>query len=605
MAEFLSPGIFIQEKKSQQQAVQGVSTSNFATVGWLSRGEENKATLVGSLSEFFRKFGSYWKNSDVPLAVTAFFNNGGARAYIVRVVPSDAVKASTTIPTNLWSVNAISSGAWGNNVRLVLKGSQNYYDTATATYSRFDVEVQEESADGEGDWEITETFSEVDLTDPDSAVYLPIVLNDEESGSSTVRVEAVSGGIPTAFLSQSVSGESIGTGAGTSSQLVSGTLAQPSVAKFTAALRVNGVTIAKDDGKGKWKLQSGVGYTGVTGTLNYTTGVFSATVVPGPGSGEAITMDYYKAGASSQSYELSGGVDGTSVGRAEVTAPELEEDIVGLYALNKIDEILNIGLPDFPGDSLVHSDLITYCQNRKDCFAILDTEFNIDAQDAVNYKTVTLGSLSSYAAIYYPQVVIADPLRNGRGRTMSCVGHVAGVYARTDNDRNVAKAPAGVIDGALNFAIKLERQLTKAERDTVYPRNVNILREDAIVGRCVWGSRTLQTVGDFIQVPHRRLFMFLEKSVFNNTHDLVFEPITEALFNTINLRLDGFMSVLTGLGYFASNVPAESYRIIVDETNNTPQTIAQRLVIVDLLVAVSSPAEFIQFRFERSLNTLG
>jgi hypothetical protein len=143
MTEFLSAGVFIEEKKSAAQAVSGVSTSTFATVGWLPRGETDKALLVGSLAEYFRKFGSYWTNSDVPLAVTAFFQNAGARAYIVRVVPSDAVKSTVTVPTSLWKFDAISAGLWGDLVRVVVRGNQNYYNYDTASYSRFDVLIQE------------------------------------------------------------------------------------------------------------------------------------------------------------------------------------------------------------------------------------------------------------------------------------------------------------------------------------------------------------------------------------------------------------------------------------------------------------------------------
>lgn len=603
MTEFLSPGIFIAEKKSQQQSINGVSTSNFATVGWTQKGIENKAILVGSLREFFRKFGTFWKNSDLPLAVTAFFQNGGARAYIVRVTPEDAVAASGSM-SGLWTLNAISKGTWGNQARLVVKGNNNYYDTATATYSRFDLEVQEESADGANDWSVSESYDAVSLSDSDSADYLPLVINDTESGSDLIQVVEVSGGIPSAFASQSVSGEYLVSGTGAGSQLIAASLLNVPVAKHTMKLTVDGTVIATDDGKGKFKIASGSGFTSVVGTINYTTGAISVTVTPGPSSGAEVAANYYKAGATSVAYELSGGVDGTEVTRSEVTDPQLALEYKGIYALDMVDEILNIGLPDFPGDSVIHQDLIAYCEGRKDCFAILDTEFGIDPQDAINYKTLTLGSVSNYAAIYYPQVKVADPLLNGKSRVISCVGHVAGVFARTDNDRNVAKAPAGQIEGRLNFVVDTERLLSKADRDILYPRNINIMRSDAIVGRCVWGSRTLETVGDFTQVPHRRLFQFLEKSIFNSTHDLVFEPITEALFNTINLRLDSFLGVLTGLNYFASNNPSEAYRIVVDSSNNTADTIKSRLVIVDILVAVQNPAEFILFRFERSLETL-
>lgn len=604
MAEFLSAGVFIEEVKSQEQAILGVSTSNMAMVGWLPRGESNKATLVGSLNDYFRKFGGYWKYSDVPLAVTGFFKNDGTRGYIVRVEPSDAALAQADIPTNRWLIKAISGGKWGNQVRLVIAGSQNFYDISTGVYSRFDVQIQEESVDGEGDWVVTETFEAVDLADPDSADYFPLVLNDDENGSNTVRITEVSGGVPTQFAPTSVANESIGTGTG-SQQLYTSTLTQVPVAKFSLKLKVNGTIVGEDNGRGKILMSSGVsGYTGVSGTVDYATGAFAVNFTPAVPASEPIAVDYIKAGASSLSFELSGGLDGTSVGQPEVSSSALAAELKGLYALDRIDEILNIGLPDFDGNQTVHQDLIDYVEGRKDCFAVLAPRRGVDAQDAVNYKRVTLASLSSYAAMYYPGIKVADPLLNGKPKIISPVGHILGVYARTDTTRNVGKAPAGVDDGRLNFALGLEFILSKPEMDILYPANVNPLKSSTQTGRCVWGARTLQIVGDFNLVNVRRLFLFLEKSTFNSTHDLVFEGIGSDLFTTVALRMNGFLGRLAQEGYFASRVPAEAFRVIVDETNNTPQSIAARQLITDILVAPQTPAEFVRFRFQRSLNKL-
>ena len=98
--------------------------------------------------------------------------------------------------------------------------------------------------------------------------------------------------------------------------------------------------------------------------------------------------------------------------------------------------------------------------------------------------------------------------------------------------------------------------------------------------------------------------MFLEKSFFNTSQDLVFEPIGEELFGRIVLRYGGFLSGLTDQGYFASKNPSEAFRVICDETNNSPAGIAARMVVCDVLIAPSTPAEFIRFRFERALNKL-
>jgi len=604
MVEFLSAGVKVQEKKSAATAVLGVSTSNFATVGWLRRGPVNKATLVGGLPEFFDTFGGFWDNSDVPDAITAFFKNGGARAYVVRVVPSDAEASSVTIPSNLWKFDAFSPGTWGNLVRVILSGNDNYYNQATATYSRYDLQVVEETVDGAQDFTQKEVFEALDLVNSTDEFGILTVINDENAGSKLITATELTGGVPAALLSTPVLAESLGTGDGNPTQTLAGTLAAPPCAPYTLKIKVDGVLEAEDDGRGNIVAATGSTFVAITGTINYTTGAFSIEFNPGVGLALAVTADYYTAGASSVAYDLIGGLEGTAVSRAQVTKPALAATNGGLYALDFVDELLNIGLPDFQGDYVVHGDLISYCENRKDCFAILDAPRGADAAAVNQYKLYTLGSQSSYAALYWPGVKVADNLRGGRPKAISPVGHIAGVYARTDNTRNVGKAPGGVEDGQLNYVLSYEREVTTAQMDAVYPKNVNPLFANALIGKAVWGVRTLQLVGDYNLVNVRRLFMFLEKSLYNSTQDLVFEDLGDELYSRAKLRADGFLGGLTQEGYFASRVPEEAFLVTCDSTNNPPAVVAARKLIVDILVAPQTPAEFILLRFERALNKL-
>lgn len=603
MAEFLSAGVFIEEIASGQTAILGVSTSTFATAGWTERGVTDQPVLCTSLPDFFRKFGSYWSKSDAALGVTAFFKNGGSRCYFVRAVPDDAVLATGSASIN-WVINAISKGTWGNKVRLLISGNDNFYNFSTATFERFDVEVQEESSDGAGDWTTTESYEAISLDDSEDPDYFPDVLNDDLNGSGTVRVVLGTGGIPSVFDSTEVTAEVLGTGTGSQSSYGM-TLAQPPVAPFSFKVKIDGNVEAVDNGRGVLTLaDTASGATAVSGTIDYDTGEVVIDVLPPPSLSASLTVDYYKAGVSQLAVNLSGGADGTSVGRAQLTNPALEADYRGIYGFNKIDEILNIGLLDFRGNVPIQTDLLAYGETRQGTFIILDTPAGADAQDAKNYKLLTLGSQSDKGAIYWPGVKIADPLKNDRPRTISPVGHVAGIYARTDNNRNVAKAPAGQIDGQLAFCLGLEFEVTKGDRDTVYPANVNPLRADAIVGKAVWGVRCLARAGDFQLISTRRLFLFLEYSTFLQTHDLVFEPLTDDLFASVTLRMSSFLGNLTQDGYFASRVPAEAFRVTCDRSNNTDETIAARQLIVDVDIAVATPAEFVRFRFRPSFQLL-
>lgn len=592
MAELLSPGIFIEERTSRVQQINAVSTSNFATVGWTPRGPANQATLITSLEQFFNLFGEFTKYSDLPYGIVNFFQNGGLRAFVVRVVPDDALVAEGAV-SGYWDFEASSEGAWGNNIRVEISGNDNYYDTDTATYSKFDVTVKEKNSDDE--YETKEFFEAVVLDDEDSAAYIVDVINSETTGSSLIQVDENSaGGIPVAFDSTQISNESIGTGTG-SQQQFNAVLANPEVALDTLSIKVAGVEVATDDGEGNLE------GSGVTGTIDYETGTLSVFFVAAPALSAAITADYYQAGDASITVDLANGSDGTpdSIGRSEISASSLANDKAGIYAFDEIDEILNLGIMDFSDDSTISLDLIAYAEQRKDIFVILDVGEGFTAQQAVRYKRNTLGSLSEYAGIYWPRIKVADELKDGNPKTVSPVGIIAGCYARTDVEKNVGKSPAGVDDGQLNGILGLEFKTTPGDRDLTYPAGINALREDSFVGRALWGAKTLAITGDFTRINARRLFIFLEKSVFNSTHDLVFENIGSELYARIKLRLDGFLTVLYEDGYFRGDTPEQAFRVVVDESNNSAETVNARQVICDIYVAVQQGAEFIRMRFQQ------
>jgi len=124
MAERLSAGIFIEERESGSTAIQAVSTSTFATAGFTLKGRTSEPILVTGLEDFFNKFGGFTNKSLLPTAVTAFYSNGGTRAFIVREVAGDAVKATGDIATNFRGT-AIAEGEFYNRQRMVLTGDEN------------------------------------------------------------------------------------------------------------------------------------------------------------------------------------------------------------------------------------------------------------------------------------------------------------------------------------------------------------------------------------------------------------------------------------------------------------------------------------------------
>jgi hypothetical protein len=228
----------------------------------------------------------------------------------------------------------------------------------------------------------------------------------------------------------------------------------------------------------------------------------------------------------------------------------------------------------------------------------------MDAQHAADYRSITFNRKSKYAAMYWPWVKVTDPLNSLKTLTVPALSWVAGVYARTDQTRNVGKAPGGTVDGALQFLTGLESNPDKGERDTVYPLRVNPLINTTQTGLAVWGVRTLSPTNDVLRYVNAvRLFQFVEKSIFNSTFGFVFESITSSLYGQIKTTVDGFLNNLYNTGYFAGNSPSQAYFVICDDTNNPPEVVNQGQVVVDIGIAPNRPGEFIRFRFSQKTLT--
>jgi phage tail sheath protein FI len=140
---------------------------------------------------------------------------------------------------------------------------------------------------------------------------------------------------------------------------------------------------------------------------------------------------------------------------------------------------------------------------------------------------------------------------------------------------------------------------TLGERDFVYPNKVNPLISSAQTGLAVWGVRTIAIESEWRYINARRLFMYVEKSVFNSTHWVVFENNGPALWAKIKSQLNGFLTNLFNEGYFAGNSPSQAFYVTCDETNNPQSSIDAGQVIIDVGLAPNKPAEFVRFRFQQ------
>jgi phage tail sheath protein FI len=376
--------------------------------------------------------------------------------------------------------------------------------------------------------------------------------------------------------------------------------------------------VVVDDGNGGLALQNPAGPYGLNSnginTLDYASGAFSLTwkITGNPAGGPSASTyplvspitkpqyaSFYTAVPSSFAKRLFDGDDGSSLDRSDVTGATLVADYKGLYALDQVDAMMTVVAADFQTSEFVSGDIIDFCRLRKDKFAPFTIPEGLDPSEAVNWKKFTLARNTDLAALYYPHIRITDPVNNA-AMNLPCGGHVAGVFARTDVVRNVGKAPAGVVDGALAWLIGLERDLTPDQVGLCTQNKINCLVSWPHTGLCVWGARTLDIAGGawpYIQM--RRLFQFVEKSVFNATHIHVFENNGPQLWTSIKLQLDSFLLGLFQQGYFRGTSPGSAFFVKCDETNNQPNTVDQGLVFVDVGLAPNRPAEFIVFRFNQ------
>ena len=206
-----------------------------------------------------------------------------------------------------------------------------------------------------------------------------------------------------------------------------------------------------------------------------------------------------------------------------------------------------------------------------------------------------------FAAVYFPRVRVADPLNQNRPRSLAPSGTMAGLYARTDGERGVWKAPAGT---EVRLRVQeLDEVLTDPQNGVLNPLGVNCLRNFPVFGNISWGARTLdgadQIGSEWKYVPVRRLALFIEESLFRGTKWVVFEPNDEPLWSQIRLNVGAFMQRLFRQGAFQGQTARDAYLVKCDAETTTQADID--LGIVNILVGFAplKPAEFVILRIQQ------
>jgi uncharacterized protein len=301
------------------------------------------------------------------------------------------------------------------------------------------------------------------------------------------------------------------------------------------------------------------------------------------------------------------GADGDALTEASYVGAGLQAAHQGLWALDGADlfNLLCIPPPTVGGDTPagVYQQALTYCVERRAVLLVdppaATTVANATGQPAALGLT---GPAARNAAFYFPRIRQADPTAEGRVGTFVGAGAIAGVIARTDASRGVWKAPAG-IDAALNGIVDLAVNLTDDENGDLNPRAVNCLRSFPVVGRVIWGARTLrgadQLADEYRYLPVRRLALYLEESLFRGTQWVVFEPNDEPLWAQIRLNVGSFMQNLFRQGAFQGSTPREAYFVKCDRETTTPNDVNLGRVNIAVGFAPLRPAEFVILQIQQ------
>jgi len=299
--------------------------------------------------------------------------------------------------------------------------------------------------------------------------------------------------------------------------------------------------------------------------------------------GEALFFDKITA-ANSQGLRL----DGTSPTQG------YNQYLSALRLLKNQDEY-DINLILLPGvmDSL-HSGIVDkaveIAEDRQDCFVVVDP---------VAFNTTTISSVitqannrdSNYAAMYWPWVQIRDGQLN-KDVWVPPSAVLGGVFAFNDKVAQPWFAPAGLNRGGIDVAIQAERKLTHSNRDTLYDANVNPIASFPAQGIVVWGQKTLQQKSSALdRVNVRRLLIKVKKFIASSSRFLVFEQ------NNVATRRRFLNIVNPYLESVQSNSGLNAFRVVMDESNNTPDTVDRNILYGQIFVQPTRTAEFIVLDF--------
>lgn len=557
MPEYLSPGVYVEEVNRGPKPIEAVGTSTAVFIGFSEKAEsrrvidgevvtENllgKPVFVTNWSQYREAFGDLVPGAFLPLSVYGFFQNGGSKCYVLSV---------KTIPR---AQNSLLSS--DGKPRLTVRSRTAGFDGASYRVRIEAAEAAKPAGGASGPAPKKPAGKEGEAGPPDApgAPAAEAAGADGDAGSFTLNVDK-----------QSRSGE-----------------------WKTVETRkdVRLVEVEAEDGKKEVRFAY-------------------------PNNKASSLVDLLITDPTSKLSQLAPRTQEQSL----VIQPALMEpatysnyqgDILertGIEGLAEIDDISIVCVPDLmtkmPGQKkldlnmikAVQTSIIAHCEGLGDRVAVLDTPPDMNAQEVRNWRMNITGFDTSYAAMYYPWIEVMDAASN-QMVMMPPSGHVAGIWARTDNTRGVHKAPANEV---VMGCTKLAYNVTKGEQDTLNPIGVNCLRFFPGMGFRVWGARTLSSDAAWRYLPVRRLFNMVEQTLRISTMWAVFEPNDQFLWSKMRRDVGNFLMGLYGQGMLFGASASQAFYVKCDEELNPSYVRDLGQLFIEVGISPVKPAEFIIFR---------
>lgn len=555
MAEYLSPGVYVEEYDNSPRAMEGVGTSIAGFVGMAEKGRTVGApVLITNFSNFTKVYGdflsefTYGEYRYLANSVEQFFANGGTTCYVSRVVAPGAKKAEKKMG-NL-TVTAVNEGKWGNRIQFTMQ-----------TVMKKKMQIMSQDAENVNAYtaKSVEGFREGDI----------VCVNGEYNKILSIFDKKVT--FVNAFTANVVDAALV-----------------PSVVIY---LVETNITVRYNDDVEEY---AGISFN-ITSPdfinfkmesselvkVEYTVGDdIKNPVCEILGDEKDAGMFTLEAGDDGNIAKVNAGTFiGVDKGPGKRTGIQsfIENNVVSMMA------VPGVTIPE------VMVSLVSLCETSGNKFAVLDMPKNATGvDDLVTYRSMID---STYAAMYHPWIQVFDR-SSQKADFVPPSGAVLGVYSRTDINRGVHKAPAN--ETVMCTGLKVN--YTKEEQNLLNPEGINLIRSLPGQGIKIWGARTASSNSSFRYVNVRRLFIFVEESIKANTNWVVFEPNDNTLWTRVRMTIASFLDNLYRNGMLAGSSPEESYFVEIGPTTMTQDDIRSGRLICNIGIAPSKPAEFVIFR---------